>query len=344
VNPFVEHHQKSIRFQYSCFDRMLLNAVVQPMQRPALIVGYLDKCKHVPSITRAYFRQVSDDYDRFDGQLATTQGVQIVELPKGVRREDWVEPFYKTFGRRFGIVVILKSRENARVAVSYPTPSGGNRIEVCTRFVWQYYFYLRDQDWGRMFLRICPYFPFNARVCVNQHDHLARQLEAEGIPYRKAANAFLTCSDTERLQQLADGFTSGDLDGPVQRWLHERVPFYTANPGRTSDDVYRLFSSQVEYCTNLVFSRRGALDRMAERLLDLSTRRPWWSINRAERRRCCWGCAGNVGRAHRLPARTGHGPRTRLLCRHEQDRSKGRLRARRRGACAPQPRRVARAK
>jgi hypothetical protein len=41
---------------------MLLNAVVQPMQRPALIVGYLDKFKHVPSITRACFRQVSDDY------------------------------------------------------------------------------------------------------------------------------------------------------------------------------------------------------------------------------------------------------------------------------------------
>jgi hypothetical protein len=31
VSPFVEHHQQSIRFQYSCFDRMLLNAVVQPM-------------------------------------------------------------------------------------------------------------------------------------------------------------------------------------------------------------------------------------------------------------------------------------------------------------------------
>ena len=47
VNPFVEHHQQSIRFQYSCFDRMLLNAVVQPMQRPAPLVGYLDKCRHV---------------------------------------------------------------------------------------------------------------------------------------------------------------------------------------------------------------------------------------------------------------------------------------------------------
>lgn len=270
MNPFVEHHQQSIRFQYSCFDRMLLNAIVQPMQRPALIVGYLDKCKHVPSLTKAYFRQVSDDYHRFVGQLALRHGVQIVEPPKGVRREDWVEPFYKTFGRHFGIVVILKSRENARVAVSYPTSGGGNRIEVCTRFVWQYYFYLRDHDWGRMFLRICPYFPFNARACVNQHEHLARQLEREGISFRQAANAFVQCANPERLQQLADGFTPGDLDRPVQRWLHALVPFYTVEPDRTSADVYRLFSSQVEYCTNLVFKQRAALDRMAERLLDLN--------------------------------------------------------------------------
>src|SRR5207248_10339149 len=59
VNPFVEHHRASIRFQYSCFDRMLLNAVVQPMQKPAMIVGFLDKYRKVPSITKAYFREVS---------------------------------------------------------------------------------------------------------------------------------------------------------------------------------------------------------------------------------------------------------------------------------------------
>ena len=61
MNLFIEHHQDSIRFQYSCFDRMLLNAIVQPMQRPAMIVGFLDKCRQVPSITKAYFRQVSED-------------------------------------------------------------------------------------------------------------------------------------------------------------------------------------------------------------------------------------------------------------------------------------------
>src|SRR5499427_6471283 len=217
---------------------MLLNAIVQPMQQPARIVGFLDKCRQVPSITRAYFREVSEDYHRFVERLAATQRVQIVQPPKGVRREDWVEPFDQRFGSRFGIVVILTSRENARVAVSYPTASGGNRSEVCTRFVWQYYFYLRDQDWGRLFLRICPYFPFNARVCVNQHEWLARRLQEEGICFRKAANALVQCADPERLQQLADGLTPADLEVPIQRWLRELVPFYaSSDPDRLSDCV-----------------------------------------------------------------------------------------------------------
>ena len=122
MNPFVEHQRQSV--QYSCFDRMLLNAVVQPMQQPAVIVGFLDKCRHVPSITSAYFREDSEDYHRLSARLAATHRVQIVQPAKEVRREDRVEPFYQRFGSRFGIVVILKSRENARVAVSNPTRRG----------------------------------------------------------------------------------------------------------------------------------------------------------------------------------------------------------------------------
>src|SRR5713101_3409708 len=87
VNPFVEHHRDSIRFQYSCFDRMLLNAVVQPMQQPPRIVGFLDKCRQVPSITKAYFRSVSEDYHRFVGRLAATQRIPIVEPPRRTPRE-----------------------------------------------------------------------------------------------------------------------------------------------------------------------------------------------------------------------------------------------------------------
>ena len=43
VNSFVEHHQESIQLQYSCFDRILLNAIIEPLQQPPIIVGFLDR-------------------------------------------------------------------------------------------------------------------------------------------------------------------------------------------------------------------------------------------------------------------------------------------------------------
>lgn len=270
MNAFVEHHRESIRLQYSCFDRILFNAIIQPLQKPPVIVGFLDQFRKVPSITRKYFRQISEDYHLWVETLSNSRRVQIVEPPKGVRREEWVDPFYRHLGSEFGIAVILKSRENGRVAVSYPTKTGGNRIEVYPRFVDQYYFYLRDRDFGRMFLRICPYFPFNARVCINGHEWLAQQMRREGIAFRQAANAFLTCSNPARLQQLSDQFSAQHVVACAHRWLAQLVPFFTEQERRRGGCGHRLFASQVEYCTNLVFDRRAALDRISERLLDLN--------------------------------------------------------------------------
>jgi len=38
MNAFYEHHQDSIAFHYRCFDRILLNAVIQPFQQPVCVV------------------------------------------------------------------------------------------------------------------------------------------------------------------------------------------------------------------------------------------------------------------------------------------------------------------
>ena len=37
MNTFCEHHQNSIKFGYRCFDRILLNGLIQPFQQPALM-------------------------------------------------------------------------------------------------------------------------------------------------------------------------------------------------------------------------------------------------------------------------------------------------------------------
>jgi hypothetical protein len=50
-------------------------------------------------------------------------------------------------------------------------------LQIANRWVVQYNFYINDRQWGRMFVRICPYLPFSARVCLNQHpDFMGSQM------------------------------------------------------------------------------------------------------------------------------------------------------------------------
>ena len=41
MNTFYEHHQDSMRFAYRCFDRILLNGLIQSFQRPGARAQHL---------------------------------------------------------------------------------------------------------------------------------------------------------------------------------------------------------------------------------------------------------------------------------------------------------------
>jgi hypothetical protein len=58
---------------------------------------------------------------------------------------------------------------------------------LAQRWIVQYNFYINDPNWGRMFLRICPYQPFSARVCLNQHHWLANLMRAEDIDFKQCS-------------------------------------------------------------------------------------------------------------------------------------------------------------
>src|SRR5262249_45947146 len=51
-------------------------------------------------------------------------------------------------------------------------------------------------------------------------------------------------------------------------WLACLTPFFSAAERQQAGCQHRLFFSQVEYCDNLIFHRRAALDKLSERLLD----------------------------------------------------------------------------
>jgi hypothetical protein len=41
MNSFFEHHKDSIRWHYRCFDRILLNGLIQPFQQPEALLAFV---------------------------------------------------------------------------------------------------------------------------------------------------------------------------------------------------------------------------------------------------------------------------------------------------------------
>jgi hypothetical protein len=267
MNAFYEHHQDSIRLHYRCFDRLLLNGLIQPFQQPERVIGFFNTYRDGKRVTRNELGAIADQYRNWVANRSQKWGVPILEPPDG-RRDDFIDPCFKQ-AEPDQVVAILRAREPGRILIA-----NGNKkddrwhLQMAQRWIIQYNFYLNDARWGRMFVRLCPYFPFTARVCLNQHHWLATRMREEKIDFQQCTNAFLRCGNPKRLQELADSLTAKDLLTCGHKWLAYFTPFFSEAERKNHGCQHRLFFSQVEYCDNLVFHKRAALDAMGERLLD----------------------------------------------------------------------------
>jgi hypothetical protein len=95
-------------------------------------------------------------------------------------------------------------------------------------------------------------------------------MREEAIDFQQSTNAFLRCGNPERLQELADSLTTQDLLKCGQKWLAAFTPFITNQERKRAGCRHRLFFSQVEFCDNLIFHRRAAVENLTQRLLDLN--------------------------------------------------------------------------
>lgn len=267
MNAFYEHHKDHIRFHYRCFDRILLNGLIQPFQQPERVVGFFSTYRKRYPVSRDVLREIAQQFQGWVANRAKKWGAPILEAPKG-RRDEFVESYFRQ-AQPDQVVAILKAREPARILIAI----GKNKenrwhLQLAQRWVIQYNFYVNDARWGRMFVRMCPYFPFSARLCLNQHHWLAKRMKQEKIRFQHCSNAFLQCNQPQRLQELADSLTPRDLLHCGQKWLTTFTPFFTPEERKHAGCQHRLFFAQVEYCDNLIFRRRAALDQLGERLLD----------------------------------------------------------------------------
>lgn len=267
MNAFREHHEHSIKASYRCFDRILLNGLIQPFQQPERVIGFFNSYRQQFPVSRKVLTDIADQFQYWVKNRSEKWAAPILEAPPG-RRDEFVEPYFRK-AKPDQVVAILKAREPARIMTAIGTAKENRwHLQIAQRWVVQYNFYVNDARWGRMFVRMCPYLPFSARICLNQHHWVANRLREENMDFRQTSNAFLKCGDFQRLQEIADSLSARDLLTCGQKWLTALTPFFREQERKRAGCQHRLFFAQVEYCDNLIFHRRAALDALGERLLD----------------------------------------------------------------------------
>ena len=137
MNTFYEHHENSIRFGYRCFDRILINGLIQPFQQPERVVGFFTTYREQYPVSKPVLKEIAAQYHRWVEAHAKTWGTPIVEAPT-TRRDKLVDPYFRR-PKPDQVVVIIKGREPARILTAI---GKGDRwhLQYAQRWVLHYNF------------------------------------------------------------------------------------------------------------------------------------------------------------------------------------------------------------
>jgi hypothetical protein len=90
-----------------------------------------------------------------------------------------------------------------------------------------------------LFIKFCSYFPYTAKLCLNGHEWLKRQLTQRGIPFEPLDNGIRSTDQAARVQQIADTLTAEKIDAVLRKWLR-RLPHPFAPAHRKAGYRYHL--------------------------------------------------------------------------------------------------------
>lgn len=192
--------REHVTLEVQCIDRMHLNAYVPSRQTGGGFVHFVRNHLGFPIASTAVIAPQSDRFVRTIEAFAKAHHLELMTFEKDQRKDYLARcPFTegvlfigKAQGEKARVLWTIHKR-NPETGKSYPWISRGCALPS------HYYFYLVDDDFGPLFIKFCSYFPYAAKVCINGHEWVKRQLSNEGIAFAALDNGVLSCENPAHL-------------------------------------------------------------------------------------------------------------------------------------------------
>ena len=251
--------ENRVTLELEGIDRMYLNVIIPRLQSVGGVVGFFKKHRNALFVSSALMDPISKAFATAVEAYAKKHQMSVMRFPSGQRKDDIAKEHLAQFTGKEGLLFIGKAQEKSAVFRTEKRmhPETGKTypwIVKSTAMVNQYYFYGVDEDFGPFFLKYGSFFPYNAKLCINGHEYLKRQLDKEGIAYEALDNGILSCADKERMQQIADALSAEKIADMLHKW-QLLLPYPLAVEDTNAGYQYQAFILQAEFSLTQVLDR-----------------------------------------------------------------------------------------
>jgi len=248
-----------VTLEVEAIDRLYLNVYQPKLQLERHVFQFLREQRGQGALSSRCFAGMTQAFVGGIEAYAKQKAVPLISFGRKQRKEEVAAQYRSKYSGGEGIVFIGKAQEKARTfrtegRVNTTTGQTYPWLVSSTAMVNQYYFYGLDDDFGPFFLKFSSYFPYGAKLCINGHEYVKRQLTKAGIAFEALDNGIRSCANPQRLQAIADGLSASKIDALLRKWL-ARLPHPFMAQDRAAGFRYDLSIIQAE------FARTQLLDR-----------------------------------------------------------------------------------
>lgn len=243
-----------VTLEVECLDRLYLNGYIGRLATPGGLVTFMRDQLGKPIPSPVVLGQISEKLRESVKRMSEQEQIPIHAFTHKEKKDDTANRIRLQRGTRDGVVFIGVAQEKAK---AFSGKKVNGRFEFDrdkTVYVNHYYFYIDDEDFGPLFIKVCSYAPWGIKLCLNGHEWAKRQLQKRHIVYEELDNGFLSCAEPEKLQQVCDSLGPEEIDLVFRKWL-ARIPLPLRTQDREAGYDWDLSMWQVEVSLTQIFDR-----------------------------------------------------------------------------------------
>ncbi len=248
-----------VTLQVRSVDRLFLQGYVPKLQTEGQVIRFLlDRGFPIPS--PAVLGKIGRDYVKQINDYIAANEIPTVRFVKGDVKEEIAREHFKRAESegRFGVVMVGVAQEKTSVWRGWRDggPDGHPHFVYRRQSIFpnNYYFYIRDPDWGPGFIKTVAYAPFSVWVYLNGNEWARQQAAQRGVSFTALDNGFAACDDRAALAEICASLSAADVRAFFDRW-QAALPSPFTIEDRQRGYGYALAFRQLEISDTRVFDR-----------------------------------------------------------------------------------------